>query len=92
MKIKVENILLELLSEEDLLALNERVVARLKHLRNVRAQVASIKLSVGSLVSFPNKQGITTTGKIIKINRVRCKIKVDNTTWNVPMSMIKLIA
>lgn len=46
--------------------------------------------NVGDQVQFTNnKNGKVFVGRLIKINRTKAQVKVDNLVWNVPFSFLK---
>ena len=67
----------------------------INELTNLRAQIDQmIQLKAPSLragmkceVDSPKVAGLI--GEIIKVNQVRCKVKFDGITFNVPKSMIQ---
>lgn len=62
----------------------DRTFQIFKHRRNVLAQSAAAQFAPGEKVSFPNKQGITVTGFIQKVNRKTVAIKGDDgINWRV---------
>ena len=34
----------------------------------------------------------TSKGKILKVNKTRCQVDMNGTTWNVPMSMLEVVS
>lgn len=84
------------LSEKQLVELNDRVITRIKHLRRIASRRTASTLRLGQTVSFEDNYGVTTIGKVMKVNRTKAKIKVHThtrgtCTWNVPMSMLTII-
>jgi len=65
-------------------------------LNEVKAQIdqmiqlkqPSLRVGMKCKVDSPRVAGMI--GEIIKVNQVKCKVKFDGQTWNVPKSMIVL--
>ena len=84
------------LSENQLIELNKKVVARIKHLRRSASRRTASTLRPGQTVSFEDNCGVTTIGKVMKVKRTKAEIKVHThargtCTWNVPMNMLTVI-
>ena len=47
-------------------------------------------LRVGMKCTVDHHKVVGMTGKIIKVNRTRCKVEFDGNRYTVPMSMISL--
>ena len=74
------------------MALNSRVVARIKAARLTLAEDKKAKLAVGDFVSFLSR-GISYEGDLVKINRTKCVVQVTAPShkagrYTVPMSML----
>jgi transcription antitermination factor NusG len=78
------------LSIEDLRILNQLVVRKIKAQKKTEALINSTKLIEGMVVrvNHPKLEGLT--GKIIKIKRTKCDIKITSTgqTYVVPMEIV----
>ena len=67
----------------------------INELTNLRAQIdqmiqlkaPSLRVGMKCEVDSPRVAGMI--GEIIKVNQVRCKVKFDGTTFNVPKTMIQ---
>ena len=67
----------------------------INELTNLRAQIdqmiqlkaPSLRVGMKCEVDSPRVYGMI--GEIIKVNQVRCKVKFDGTTFNVPKTMIQ---
>ena len=67
----------------------------INELTNLRAQIdqmiqlkaPSLRVGMKCEVDSPRVYGMI--GEIIKVNQVKCKVKFDGQTWNVPKSMIQ---
>ena len=68
---------LDNLTEEELIALNERIVDRLRYLDQVRAHEAMLKFRPGDRVSFVAKDGREITGTLVKYNKKTVTIVTD---------------
>ena len=78
------------LSADDLRILNELVVRKAKALRRVESTLKSASLHEGMVVRVNHPQLEGLTGKIIKIKRTKCDIKITSTGkgYTVPMSLV----
>ena len=76
---------LKLLNEEELIEINQFVVGRIKHARNMEAQRLKRQLFVGTRVSFDDGRGTVHEGSIGKIMRKFAKVNVNGSTWRVPL-------
>jgi hypothetical protein len=72
------------LTEAELIDLNNRVVARLKFLSQMRAHAHMLKFSIGERVSFQPDGQPLLTGIIAKYNRKSVTVITENgQQWNV---------
>lgn len=72
------------LSMDELEDLNDRIVERLKHLDQVRAQYAMMSLNLGTQVSFESSKQGRQFGTVIKFNRKTVSILTEaGRQWNV---------
>jgi hypothetical protein len=72
------------LTEAELIDLNNRVVARLKFLSQMRAHAHMLDFSIGERVSFQPAGHALLTGIISKYNRKSVTVITDNgQQWNV---------
>lgn len=77
--------------EQDLLNVNKWIILRLKAIRASKNMVAAATLKVGMIVEWNGRRGYHK-GEVIKINRTRAQVKEDRfMTWNVPMTMLKIV-
>ena len=65
------------LSFEELLELNQRVVARLKMLESMQAHVEMMAFNIGARVSFEAQNG-RLLGTLVKYNRKTVTVVTDN--------------
>lgn len=82
---------LSTLTEDELCMLNSAVVAEVKSKRAMQAQWVKASLTVGDTVEWSGRAGFQR-GKLIKINRKNAKVEVGNTTWTVPLTMLKRVS
>jgi hypothetical protein len=80
------------LTEAELIDLNNRVVARLKFLSQMRAHAQMLDFSIGERVSFQPEGHSLLTGIIAKYNRKSVTVITENGQhWNVsPMFLHKV--
>ena len=79
------------LSTDQLIQLNQDVVALIKARRRQEAGDIRRKLSLGDVVNV-NERTRTSTGTIMKIMRTRALVEINGVTYKVPMSMLSLKA
>ncbi|SEM69146.1 hypothetical protein SAMN04489760_1355 [Syntrophus gentianae] len=73
------------LTEAELIDLNNRVVARLKFLHQMKAHAAMLDFSIGEQVAFQPAGRPLITGVISKYNRKTVTVVTsDGHQWNVP--------
>lgn len=76
------------LSFEELLELNQRVVARLKMLESMQAHLEMMRFTPGQRVSFAH-QGGRLMGTVVKYNRKTVTVVTDNgQSWNAPPHLL----
>jgi hypothetical protein len=81
------------LSEDDLIALNHKVVARLRFLREMRSHAAMLGFRIGEKVRFHPDGYPELTGTITKYNkRTVTVITEGGQHWNVSPSFLKKAA
>jgi hypothetical protein len=62
-----------------------------KYRRNQIASTVKRGLSIGDVVKFVDRFGITTTGKVNKVNRKFVIVDTGVTRWRVPASMLEVV-
>lgn len=78
------------LTEAQLIDLNNRVVARLKFLHEMRAHARMLDFSIGETVSFQPEGHPVLTGIIAKYNRKTVTIiTTDGQQWNVSPAFLR---
>lgn len=77
------------LSEDELVALNERIVERLRVLHRRRTSAALRSFKIGSRVMFEGPDGTLITGIITRHNRKTVTVHTENDSrWNVSPEFI----
>ncbi len=76
------------LNEDELIELNQFVVGRIKHERNMEAQRMKRQLFVGTKVSFEDNDGFTAHGKIVKVMRKFARVDTGAAIWRVPLNRL----
>ena len=81
------------LTEAELIDLNNRVVARLKFLHQMRAHAHMLDFSIGERVSFQPDGHPVVTGILSKYNRKTVTIITENgQQWNVAPVFLRKVA
>jgi len=81
------------LTYEELVALNHRIVERLKFLDSLQAHRAMMAFDVGARVSFESTREGRLTGTLVKFNRKTVTVITDdNRQWRVPPEMLSPIS
>ena len=79
------------LSFEELLELNQRVVARLKMLESMQAHIEMMRFKPGQRVSFEH-QGGRILGTLVKYNRKTVTVVTDQgQRWNVSPHLLSAV-
>ena len=82
---------IESLSYDELVALNRRIVDRLKHLHEIRDQYHMLALNIGNRVSFDAglQHGGRLSATVIKFNRKTVGVVTDDgRRWNVSPELL----
>lgn len=80
---------IDALSREELVALNDCVIERLKYLDAVYAQRAMMTLNIGSQVSFDSSRQGRVFGTVIKFNRKTIVVLTkDRVQWRIPPDIV----
>lgn len=78
------------LNEAELIDLNNRIVARLNFLQQVRAHTAMLEFSIGERVSFQPDGQPELHGVIAKYNRKSVTVITENgQSWNVAPAFLR---
>ena len=75
------------LTTDQLIQLNQDVVALIKARRKQEAGNIRRQLSLGDVVNV-NERTRTSTGTIMKIMRTRALVEINGVTYKVPMNML----
>ena len=80
------------LSAEELVALNHRIVERLKMLESLEAHKSMMQFHPGARVSFESSQNERLTGTIMKFNRKTVTVVTDNgQRWNISPHLLSAV-
>lgn len=80
------------LTYAELVALNHRIVERLKFLDSLQAHRAMMAFDLGARVSFESTREGRLTGTLVKFNRKTVTVLTDdNRRWRVPPEMLSPI-
>lgn len=77
------------LSEEELIALNRRIVERLQFLRSARALTQLARFTTGMAVEFTAPDGGCVRGIIARLNRQTATIVAGSARWRVSPSLLR---
>jgi hypothetical protein len=81
---------LSTLTEEELIALNHRIVERIKFLRQGRYHQTMVQFSVGDRVSFQPECGHEVVGTIVRLNRKSVTVvNAEGHQWRVSPTFLK---
>ena len=69
------------------MSINELTNLRAQIDRMIQLKAPSLRVGMKCEVDSPRVVGMI--GEIIKVNQVKCKVKFDGTTFNVPKTMIQ---
>jgi hypothetical protein len=83
------------LNESQLRQLNCAIIHELKHKRRRASVLARDRFSPGDRVGFGDRAARGKRrykeGEIVRIKRTRAEVKVDHTTWTVPLNMLEAV-
>jgi len=83
---------IEALAEAELIDLNNRVVARLRFLAEVRAHSQMLAFRIGDRVAFQPSGRPTVTGMLTRYNRKSVTVVTDDgQRWNVAPSALRRV-
>jgi hypothetical protein len=81
---------LDLLTEEELVELNHRIVQRIRLMQEIRAQDNMMNFRIGQRVSFVTPAGETVRGVLSRYNRKSVTVVTDTGhQWRVAPSFLK---
>ena len=79
---------IEQLSIEELYALNDHIVERIKFLEHAAAHMSMMQFNLGARVSFETAQG-RQFGRLVKRNRKTVNVETeDGRTWRIPPHLL----
>jgi hypothetical protein len=81
---------LELLTEEELIELNRRIVQRLRLMQDIHAHGKMANFRLGQRVRFTNNSGETVSGTLTRYNRKSVTIVTDaGVQWRVSPALLQ---
>lgn len=87
MKIDIDH-----LDVDELMALNQRIIERLKMLESVHAHKSMMQFHPGARVSFDTPQGERVLGTLMKFNRKTVTVVTDSgQRWNVSPHLLSAV-
>ena len=82
---------LDKMSTDELVALNHRIVDRLKYLESVQTYKSMMEFNIGAKVSFESRGG-REIGTLVKYNRKTVTVITDSgTRWNISPHLLTLV-
>src|SRR6266851_262167 len=79
------------LSEDELIALNRRIIERLQLLRSAKRLTQLARFSVGMLVEFDADDGRTMNGTVARLNRQTATVVTAAGRWRVSPSRLRAV-
>lgn len=80
------------LDEDELVVLNQRIIERLKLLRDLRIRATMAAFKIGDRVAFTASDGRVVTGLLIRSHRKSVTILTDKgQEWNVSPGLLSLV-
>lgn len=84
---------IDALPEAELLALNRRIVERLRLMQQLRAQAGMARFNVGERVCFDGDVGQTVFGTLVRHNKKTVSIHADDgRQWRVSPGLVRAAA
>ena len=78
------------MTHDELVALNQRIVERLKFLNSMQAHKDMMAFNIGARVSFDSGQNGRLLGTLLKFNRKTVTVVTDNgQKWNISPHLLK---
>ncbi len=69
------------------------VFEMLKDRRTALGAEINRRMTAGMAVEFDGRRNTLMRGEVVKVNRVKCKVRVEGgAVWTVPSSMLRVIA
>ncbi len=89
---RVMNIAIDHLDADELMALNQRIIERLKMLESLHAHKSMMQFHPGARVSFDSPQGERVIATVMKFNRKTVTVVTDSgQRWNVSPHLLSAI-
>ena len=85
-----EHAVLNINDENELIRLNKILVGRIKAVRNRNAALKRHTLKTGQKVCWQGRLG-EMKGTIVRVKRKKAICNVGGQTWDVPLSMLKVV-
>ncbi|HCS28839.1 MAG TPA: hypothetical protein DIW43_15380 [Spongiibacteraceae bacterium] len=86
------NINIDHLDADELMALNQRIIERLKMLESLHAHKSMMQFHPGARVSFDSPQGERVIATVMKFNRKTVTVVTDSgQRWNVSPHLLSAI-
>lgn len=79
------------LSEDELLELNRRIVARLEFIQSAKRLTRLAQFSVGMTVEFAMDDGRTITGTVARVNQKTATVVTAAGRWRVSPSLLRTV-
>ena len=77
------------LSEDELIALNRRIIERLELIRSARNLAQLSRFAVGMMVEFDAEDGRTVTGTVARLNQRTATVVSPSGRWRVSPSLLR---
>jgi len=88
----IDEIDIDNLSEDDLMQLNERIVARLQFLESLHAHKEMLRFKIGQKVSFQSPNRERQVGTLVKYNKKTVTVLTDSgQRWNVSPHLLSAV-
>lgn len=78
-------------SEDELIALNRRIVERLQLMRSAKNLTQLSRFSVGMVVEFDTDDGRTVSGTVARLNQRTATIVTASGRWRVSPSLLRVL-
>lgn len=79
------------LSEDELIALNRRIVERLQPMRSAKSLTQLARFSVGMRVEFDADDGRIVNGTVARLNRQTATVVTESGRWRVSPSRLRVV-
>jgi len=83
---------IDTMTVEELVALNHRIVERLKFLESLQTHQDMMAFNIGARVSFESSSGGRQLGTLVKFNRKTVTVMTDNgQRWNISPHLLSTV-